>query len=83
MIIWYALGPLGLLAAGMSIKNLWFAWTRGELRGHGSVELDGWIRRTKNPKYFWFHVVVNCIFALWFGFVGIVVLTLVVMGWHK
>ncbi len=74
MILFYALGPLGLLASLLCIRNLRFAWQRGAVRSRGSREGDGWVRRETSPVYFWTVVCGNGFAAVWFGLVGLVVL---------
>jgi hypothetical protein len=74
VILFYALGPLGLLASFLCFRNLWFAWQRGAIRSRGSREGDGWIRRETSPVYFWSVASGNSFAAVWFGLVGLVVL---------
>ena len=67
MIGFYALGPLGLAVAALSIWSLYNALRRGRVRSHG------WIYREAEPKFFWFVVAGTVFVAVWFGLIGILV----------
>jgi hypothetical protein len=67
MIGFYILGPLGLLVSFLSIWNLRLARTRGEIRARGII------RRSEEPRFFWFVVGGNIFAMIWFGFIGLFV----------
>ena len=67
MIVYYALGPLGLVVSAGGIWSLYNAWRYGRVRSHG------WVKRAAEPKFFWFMVMTTFYAALWFGLVGVVV----------
>jgi hypothetical protein len=67
VIIYYLLGPTGLLIAAASVWSLYNAWAHGRVRSHG------WVLRAEEPGFFWFIVVFTTFAAIWFGLIGLFV----------